>query len=79
LYIKNTEEGVRILEERKAEMKQRIRDYYDLINQGQSEESMSDIKYQLVEDGKALDEDFKKLKDKTQTQKADIDKLFLKL
>jgi len=69
------EEGVRKLEERKAEMKQRIRDFFDLKNQGESEESLSDIKRELVEDGKALYEDFKNLKDKAHTHKAEVDKL----
>src|SRR5947199_5203344 len=55
------EEGVRIIEERKAEMKQRIIDFEGLKNQGQSEESLSDIKRELVDDAKALYEDYKKL------------------
>jgi hypothetical protein len=73
------EEGVRIIEERKAEMKQRIIDFEGLKNQGQSEESLSDIKRELVEDAKALYEDYKKLSDKAHTHKAEVNKLCLEL
>jgi hypothetical protein len=73
------EEAVRILEERKEEMKERIRDFYDLKNQGQSEESLSDIKRQLVEDGKALHEDFTKLLNKAHNNKEKGIKTFLEL
>ena len=73
------EEAVRILEERKEEMKERIRDFYDLKNQGQSEESLSDIKRQLVEDGKALHEDFTKLMNKAHNNRETGIKTFLEL
>jgi len=73
------EEGVRIIEERKAEIKQRIIDFEGLKNQGQSEESLSDIKRELVEDAKALYEDYKKLSDKAHTHKAEVNKLCLEL
>src|SRR5438045_629961 len=73
------EEGVRIIEERKAEMKQRIIDFEGLKNQGQSEESLSYIKRELVEDAKALYEDYKKLSDKAHTHKAEVNKLCLEL
>ena len=73
------EEGVRIIEERKAEMKQRMIDFEGLKNQGQSEESLSDIKRELVEDAKALYEDYKKLSDKAHTHKAEVNKLCLEL
>ena len=73
------EEGVRIIEERKAEIKQRIINFEGLKNQGQSEESLSDIKRELVEDAKALYEDYKKLSDKAHTHKAEVNKLCLEL
>jgi hypothetical protein len=79
LFEKNRqmEEVFRILEERQAEMKQRIRDFYDLKNQGESEESLSDIQRQLVEDSKSLHEDSIKLMNKIHSNKEVINKKFL--
>lgn len=74
-----TEEGVRIIQERQVEISKRIRDFEDLKNQGQSEESLSDIKRQLIEDSKALDEDSKKLIDKAHTHKEEVNKIYLEL
>ena len=70
------EEEVRIIEERKAELKEQIKDYFDWKNEGQSEESLSDLKRQLVEDGKALYEDYEKLSDKAHTHKAEVNKMY---
>ena len=72
-------EEVRILEERKIEINIRIRDLEDLKNQGESEDSMSDIRRQLAEDGKALYEDYTNLKDKAHTHKAEVNKRYLEL
>jgi hypothetical protein len=74
-----TEEGVRIIEERKAEISKRMRNFEDLKNQGQSEENLSDVKRQLVEEAQALYEDYKKLSDKAHTHKAEVNKMFLEL
>lgn len=73
------EEEVRILQEREAEIKQRVGDSLNLMNQGQSEESLSDINRQIIEDRIALQEDFEKLKDKAHTIKAEINKIYLDL
>lgn len=72
-------EEVRILEERKIEINIRIRDFEDLKNQGESEENLSDIIRQLAEDGKALYEDYKNLKDKAHTHKAEVNKMYSEL
>jgi hypothetical protein len=81
LFEKNRqmEEVFRILEERQAEMKQRIRDFEDLKNQGESEESLSDIERQLVEDSKSLHEDSTKLMNKLHSNKEVINKKYLDL
>lgn len=72
-------EEVRIIEERKIEINIRIRDFEDLKNQGESEENLSDIRHQLAEDGKALYEDYKKLKDKAHIHKAEVNKMYSEL
>lgn len=70
------EEEVRIIEERKAELKEQIKDYFDWKNEGQSEESMSDLKRQIIEDSKTLYEDYKNLKDKAHAHKAEVNKMY---
>jgi hypothetical protein len=72
-------EEVRILEERKIEINIRIRDLEDLKNQGESEENLSDIRRQLAKDGKALYEDYRNLKDKAHTHKAEVNKMYSEL
>lgn len=72
-------EEVRKLEERKIEINIRIRDLEDLKNQGESEENLSNIRRQLAEDGKALYEDYKNLKDKAHTHKAKVNKIYSEL
>ena len=77
------EEEVRILEKRRAEMIERFGDLEFLKNESQSDESLipaiNETQRQLTEDGKAFFEDFKKLKDKAQTHKAEVNKMFSEL
>jgi hypothetical protein len=69
------------LDEKRADIDKRIRDFEDLKNQSESDESMipvlADIKRKIVEDIEALNENTRRINHETRASNAEIEKLLL--